>query len=190
MRTPAERGCHTETVTTTIRPATLEDLPRLKHIAVVTNMFTPQDVGFLDEMVAGSLDGSLVDHHWLVVETDAGVVVAGVCYAPEPFADRMWNLYFISVDPSHQQYGTGGRLLQFVEDALRARGDHEARVLIIETSSTHQYARTRNFYRHHGFDEEARIRQFYGPDDHKIVFWKSLDSEPLKPTTTTDPVSH
>jgi hypothetical protein len=47
-------------------------------------------------------------------------------------------------------------------------------VLIVETSSTDQYARTRDFYRQHDYDEEATIREFYGPDDHKVVFWKSL----------------
>jgi len=49
-------------------------------------------------------------------------------------------------------------------------------VLIVETSSTDQYARTRAFYRQHHYDEEARIRDFYGPEDHKIVFWKSLEA--------------
>lgn len=55
--------------------------------------------------------------------------------------------------------------------------DH-ARVLIIETSSTDQYAATRGFYRHHGFDQEAVIREFYGPNDHKVTFWKSLVDRP------------
>jgi len=30
------------------------------------------------------------------------------------------------------------------------------------------------FYRDHHYDEEARIRQFYGPADDKVVFWKLL----------------
>lgn len=29
-------------------------------------------------------------------------------------------------------------------------------------------------YEDQGYDEEARIRQFYGPEDDKVVFWKSL----------------
>ena len=40
-----------------------------------------------------------------------------------------------------------------------------------------QYAQTREFYLKRGFVEEARIRQFYGPDDDKIVFWKSLTTD-------------
>ena len=67
-------------------------------------------------------------------------------------------------------------LIEHVERELRGRGDDVARVLIVETSSTDQYVLTRAFYRNHGYDEEARIRQFYGPEDDKVVFWKSLSA--------------
>lgn len=64
------------------------------------------------------------------------------------------------------------------ESMLTARGEGVARTLIVETSSTDQYADTRRFYAGLGYDEEARIRSFYGPDDDKIVFWKSLVADP------------
>ena len=156
-----------------IRPARAGDIDSIKQIAVDTHMFGPDDVGFFDEMINGFLDGTLNDNHWLVVEHRSRVVAAAY-YAPEPFADRMWNLYFISVAPDHQGHGTGGRLLDHVEQQVRASDEDIARVLVVETSSTDQYARTRDFYRQHDYDEEARIRQFYGPDDDKVVFWKSL----------------
>jgi ribosomal protein S18 acetylase RimI-like enzyme len=157
----------------TIRTATAADIDTIKQIAVDTDMFRPDEVGFFDEVITGAFDGTMGDHHWLVVEHEP-TVVAAAYYAPEPFSDRMWNLYFISVAPLHQGHGTGGRLLDRVERELRARGGDRARVLIVETSSTDRYERTRAFYRRHGYAEEARIRQFYGPDDHKVVFWKSL----------------
>ncbi len=47
-------------------------------------------------------------------------------------------------------------------------------MLIVETSSLDRFERTRRFYRDRGFVEEARIREFYGPGDDKIVFWKLL----------------
>lgn len=92
--------------------------------------------------------------------------------AREPHGDRLWNPLFLSVAPERQ--GLGTRLIENVEDQLRSLGRDVARVLLIETSSTEAYARTRSFYRSLGYDDEARIRQFYGPDDDKIVFWKSL----------------
>ena len=66
------------------------------------------------------------------------------------------------------------RSIQWVERTLRQLGDEHARVLIVETSSTDPYAQARAFYAKYGFEEEARIREFYGPGDHKVVFWKSL----------------
>ncbi len=50
-----------------------------------------------------------------------------------------------------------------------------ARVLLIETSSTPQYEATRAFYSVKGYTHEATVRDFYGPGDDKIVFWKLLD---------------
>lgn len=156
-----------------IRRATPADLDHIKEIAVAAKMFSADEVGFFDEMFEGALDGSLEQHHWLTVEID-GHIVAAAQYAPEPFADRMWNLYFIAVDPQHQGCGLGRAVMARVESDLKDLGQEGARSLVVETSSTDQYALTRKFYAGLGYDEEARIRQFYGPDDDKVVFWKSL----------------
>ncbi len=158
----------------TIRPVMLADLQRIKEIAVAAKMFTADETEFFDDMVAGFVDGSLHGHHWLVVEEASGAIVAAAQFAPEPFADRMWNLYFIAVEPGRQGEGIGTLVMEHVESELRQRGESEARTLVVETSSTDQYARARTFYSGLGYDQEARIREFYGPGDHKIVFWKSL----------------
>lgn len=165
-----------------IRPATEADLDRIKEIAVAAQMFTAEEAEFFDEMVHGALDGSLEGHQWLVAEVDGVMVVGAAKFAPEPFADRMWNLYFIAVDPAHQGTGIGSALVAQVETGLVERGEEQARTLVVETSSTDKYVGARTFYADLGYDEEARIREFYGPDDHKVVFWKSL-------TTTGDPGS-
>ena len=157
-----------------IREATADDLDRIKEIAVAADMFSVDEVGFFDEMFAGAHDGSLEGHAWLVAEDDAGVITGAAQFAPEPFADRLWNLYFLAADPVAQGQGVGSTLIGHVETELRGRGDDVARVLIVETSSTDQYASSRAFYAAQGFTEEARIREFYGPGDDKVVFWKAL----------------
>lgn len=158
-----------------IRPATSTDVDAIKTIAVETEMFDVDNAGFVDDVVTGILDGSLPSHHFIVQEADDGGVIGAAYYAPEPFSDRMWNLYFIAVIPHHQGRGTGGAMLDEVERGLCGLGPDVAQVLIVETSSTDQYARTREFYPKLGYVEEARIRRFYGPDDHKVVFWKLLN---------------
>lgn len=157
-----------------IRVPVAVEVPQIKQLAIDTGMFPIEEVGILDETLAGFFDGSREDNHWLVVEGSGGQVNAAAYYAPEPFSDRMWNLYFISVSPDCQGRGIGASLIGAVEEHLRRSGEDVARTLIVETSSTDQYARTRAFYRKLGYDEEARIRQFYGPSDDKVVFWKSL----------------
>jgi|GEM_PF-3884579 len=72
-------------------------------------MFGPDDVGFFDEMITGFLDGTMDDNQWLVVEHDS-TVVAGAYYAPEPFSDRTWNLYFVAVAPTRHGHGTHPRI--------------------------------------------------------------------------------
>jgi ribosomal protein S18 acetylase RimI-like enzyme len=57
------------------------------------------------------------------------------------------------------------------EADLEARG---GRVLLVETSGLEKFARTRAFYRFIGYDEEARIREFYAAGEDKVVFRKAL----------------
>jgi ribosomal protein S18 acetylase RimI-like enzyme len=57
---------------------------------------------------------------------------------------------------------------------LTVRG---ARVLLVETSGLPSFERTRAFYRKCGYDEEARIRDFYKAGDDKIVYRKMLDAQ-------------
>ena len=159
--------------TPTPRDATRRDQEAIKQLAVASGLFSSDEVSFLDEPLEGFFDGSLQGHRWLVLEAD-GHPQAAAYLAPEPFADRMWNLYFIAVDPAAQGGGSGTTMVAFIESQLRALGPELARTLIVETSSTDAFASTRAFYERRGFEEEARIRQFYGPDDHKVVFWKSL----------------
>jgi GNAT superfamily N-acetyltransferase len=166
------------TTTLTIRPAVATDTAAIRSLAISNAMFEADDMDGFDEMMQGYLDGTLDGHAWIVAEDEHGATAGGAYYAPEPFADRMWNLYFIAVDPGRHRDGTGGVIIDWVEQTLRDLGPHAARVLIVETSSLDQYAQARAFYAKRGFDEEARIRDFYGPGDNKVVFWKSLVSAP------------
>jgi ribosomal protein S18 acetylase RimI-like enzyme len=156
-----------------LRAAEPTDAEAIRSLALDNNMFQPEDMGYFDEALAGFFSGQLVDHRWLVVTRDREVVAAAY-YAPEPFSDRMWNLYFLATAPSAHGTGAGSMLISGVENQLRARGESEARTLIVDTSSTDDYEQARAFYQRHQFVEEARVREFYGPGDHKVTYWKLL----------------
>lgn len=148
-----------------VRPVQAADLPQLKVVIRDTDMFPPE---LLDGMIAGYLqqeDQSI----WLTGEGDVPLFVA-FC-APEQMTEGTWNLYLIAVHPSLQSKGYGQRIMTYLEDELRERGE---RVLIVETSGLPDFERTRQFYHQCGYTEEARIREFYAAGEDKVVFWKSL----------------
>ena len=158
----------------TIRAATADDVEPIRRLALDNAMFGPDEMEGVDEQLQGYLDGSERDHRWIVATGSAGVVQGAAFYAPEPFGDRVWNLYFLAVSPGAQREGIGASIVRHVEHELRTAGADTARLLIVETSSQDDFVGARRFYAREGFDTEAVIREFYGPDDHKVVFWKSL----------------
>lgn len=117
----------------TIRAATARDAEAIESTAVAAEMFSTEEAGFLGEMLRAACGGESPGAHWLVLEDDARGVVGAAYYAPEPFADRMWNLYFIAVAPADQGSGAGTQLMAHVEASLRSMGPEQARTLVVDS---------------------------------------------------------
>jgi ribosomal protein S18 acetylase RimI-like enzyme len=100
---------------------------------------------------------------------DGDQLVGYVCYGATPGTDRTYDLYWIAVHPDFQGSGGGTVLLEEVERRLRQR---EARLLVVETSSRDEYAPTRHFYESRGYEEAARLQDYYAPGDSRVVFVK------------------
>jgi len=149
-----------------IRPALEADVPFIREIAEATDLF-PSDM--LDDMISGYFDGSLRDI-WFVSLLDDRPVSFGFC-EPERMTEGTWNLLALAVTPDNQSTGIGAAMMRYIEACLQKIG---ARVLIVETMGTPEYARTRAFYARNGYVEEARIRDFYEAGGDKVVFWKRL----------------
>ena len=109
------------------------------------------------------------DYLFLGAFTPEEVLVGYACWGPTPATDRTWDLYWIAVDTALQGAGIGTILLEEVERRL---GGQHARMLIVETSSRSDYAATRGFYERRGYNETARVRDFYAPGDDRIIFLK------------------
>ncbi len=156
-----------------IRPAVRDDKPAIMALSVASGLFTPDELGELEEMIDACFEGALGEGHtWIVY--DRGEGPAGVAYyGPEQFSDDVYNLYMIAVQPDQQGSGVGTKLLHHVEKALI---NSNARMLLIDTSSLGSFALTRAFYRKNNYDEEARIRDYYAAGDDKVTFRKVLAS--------------
>ena len=161
-----------------IRLAAPDDAEAIRGLALDNGMFRDDEMHLFDEVLSGFFDGTMVDHSWIVREDEHGEILGAAYYAPEPFSDRMWNVYFIAVRPGSGRSGIGGELITHVESSLRGRGEGVARTLIVETSSLPEYERSRSFYAIQGYAEAARIPEFYGPGDDKVVFWKKICGTP------------
>lgn len=154
------------TILKKIRPIIYEDIPALKTVIEANDLF-PSDM--LDEMISGYFNSESGSEYWFTYEDGKPLAIA-YC-APERMTEGTWNLYLIAIHPHYQRQGLGTSMLYYIEQMLIARGE---RVLLVETSSLETFAGTRKFYRKCGYDEEARIREFYQAGEDKIVFRKSL----------------
>lgn len=143
-----------------------EDLSALRAVIDATALFPGE---MLDDMAAPWLAGEDVEARWLTY--DPGRPAAVAYHVPERMTDGTYNLLLIAVHPELHGQGVGAALMRRVESDLAARG---ARVLLVETSGLPAFERTRRFYRHIGYDEEARIREFYAAGEDKVVFRKAL----------------
>lgn len=161
-----EQGLKQHPITSaTIRPTVPDDVPALKALIDAVDLF-PSDM--LSEMMADYFNQDS-DNFWLT--DDDGGPVGIAYYAPERLTEGTWNLYLIAVHPDRQGRGRGAALLHFVEQQLRERGE---RLLLVETSGVPEFEYQRAFYRKCGYDEEARIHDFYKAGDDKVIFRKAL----------------
>ena len=153
-----------------IRPCVPSDMPALKALVDAAELFPAE---MLDGMVSFETPPEPTDEpreFWLVHD-EGETPVATACCAPERMTVGTWNLLLIVVHPDHQGGGIGVGLMRHVEALLAARGD---RVLLVETSGTPAFERTRGFYARVGYEREARIRDYYDAGDDKIVFRRAL----------------
>ena len=150
-----------------IRPSKQDDIAALQTVLNETELFPSE---LLPDMMINFLPEEESLDVWPTCEADGSAI--GFCYAvPEALAEGAWNMLAIAVSPAQQGTGCGKAIVSHLENELRKRGQ---RILIADTSSADEFSKTRKFYHETGYEEEARIRDFWATGEDKIVFWKSL----------------
>ena len=153
-----------------IRPITPDDRTALIALAEASIPFQPHEIEVINQMLSDYFASPTDSQDFWLTDDDNGLV--GVAYvAPERMTEGTWNLYLIAVHPDYQRQGRGAALLAQVEQILTERGE---RLLLVETSGIESFEYVRTFYRKSGYDQEARIRDFYSAGVDKIVFRKAL----------------
>lgn len=168
--TPHQKSSNSSAQSNTIRSVAPDDAAALMKMIEAVGLFPPEEITEVSEMLNGYLDGSFGDEQFWIVDDDEGFAGAAY-YAPERMTVGTWNLYMLVVHPERQGEGRGASLVRYVEKALAERGE---RLLLIETLGTEEFAPQRAFYGKLGYEEEARIRDFYAAGGDKVIFRKDL----------------
>ena len=155
-----------------IRSLIPKDRARLHSMLIETRAFNQEEIDVAMDLIDIVLrDENQNDYklHCMVDHEDQAV--GYICYGPTPMTQGTFDLYWISVDPNFQGKRVGSKLLDFLEKEVREEG---GRMILADTSTIPQYEKTKNFYLRNGFQEVARIPDYYYPGNDRITFCKRL----------------
>jgi GNAT superfamily N-acetyltransferase len=149
-----------------------EDKKRIEEILRSTNFFYEFEIQtaleIADETLADGMEKS--GYYWLKATDEEGVV-AFANYGKNDFSTHSWELFWIAVHGASRHKKLGTALLKAIEENIIKMG---GKILWIETSGRPLYSSTEAFYSHNGYQLAASLKDFYGPDDPKQIYFKVL----------------
>jgi ribosomal protein S18 acetylase RimI-like enzyme len=155
-----------------IRSLVEKDRARLLSILIKTRAFTSAEIDVAMELIDIVLKDEIRKDYQIYCRVDDQDQAIGyICYGLTPMTQGTFDLYWIAVDPDFQEKGVGSKLLSFLEELVKAEG---GRMILADTSTIHQYEKTRKYYLKNGFQEVARIPDYYHPGNDRITFCRRL----------------
>lgn len=149
-----------------------DDGLQIKDMTYRTGMFSEEEVQCVADIWQQHLQfGPAASGYSFYVDRVDDKINGFVCVGPRGLTDRVYDLYWIVVDPDVHRKGIGRQLLERAEQVVR---DLNGRILVIETSGTEKYAGTRAFYIGVGYLHEATLRDLYSDGDDLCIFTKRI----------------
>jgi GNAT superfamily N-acetyltransferase len=145
---------------------------KLASLLAATPEFTPAEVEVALELVDCALENPTSDDYRFVVSEHGGRVLGYACFGATPMTQGCFDLYWLVVDRANRVAGVGRELMAAVEAELRSEG---ARLIRVETAGLASYQAARAFYEKVGYEEAARLRDFYWPGNDLCIYTKYLD---------------
>jgi ribosomal protein S18 acetylase RimI-like enzyme len=148
-----------------------KDVQGVRDLVARTGIFSDAEVAIAAELVEAALRCGAVAGYEFVFAERAGRLAGYSCFGPIPATAASYDLYWIAVHPDERGRRLGTALLSRSEARIHAAG---GRLVWVDTSSRRDYLPAQGFYRAAGYREAARLDGFYGADDAKLIFAKSL----------------
>ncbi len=152
----------------TLEPA---DADRIRRLVTITGFFNTEEIAVAEELVLERLAKGDTSGYFFVLAEHYGRLAGYTCYGPIPGTQGSFDLYWIAVHPDFQRKGLGHRILNQTEKNILKAGAHR---IYVDTSQRDQYAGTRTFYERNGYRLETVLKDFYAPDDGKVIYCKVL----------------
>ena len=157
--------------TYTFREQPLEsDIQSIASILLTSGFFNAEEQEVGVSLVRERLEqGESCEYYFQFAQV--GTSVRGyTCFGPIPGTKSSYDLYWIAVDTTYRGQGLGTLLLRQTEQEIGKRGGTR---IYIETSSTELYVPTRSFYERNGYILEAELKDYYEPNDNKLIYVKA-----------------
>jgi ribosomal protein S18 acetylase RimI-like enzyme len=139
---------------------------------IKTWAFTSAEVDVAMELIDIVLkDKKQKDYQIHCMVDDQDEAIGYICYGQSPMTSGTFDLYWIAVDPDFQEKGIGSKLLSFLEEVVKEKG---GRMILADASTIPQYEKTKKFYMKNGYQEVARVPDYYYPGNDRITFCRKL----------------
>ena len=158
-----------------------KDVQDVRDLVLRTGVFSEAEVVIAAELVEETLRSGAAAGYSFVFAERSGRLAGYACFGPIPAAVGSYDLYWIAVHPDAAGSGIGSALLSRSEDRIAAEGGER---VWVDTSSRTDYAPAHGLYTSSGYREAARLADFYGPNDAKLIFAKTLSRNTSTPSDT------
>ena len=159
-------------MSSSLRPVGRAHRARLEQLTRGTGLFREEEVETAVELLDESLGGD--EDYQFLGAFDGEQLIGYACWGPTPGTEGTYDLYWIVVDRAQQGRGIGTQLLGDVEQRLTT---HDARLIVVETSSRPDYVGTRACYEARGYTRAATIPAYYAPGDDLVIYTKDLNGD-------------
>jgi ribosomal protein S18 acetylase RimI-like enzyme len=136
-----------------------------------TPEFKAHEIPVAEEVIDSYLHSPGDSGYHALVAVIESQLIGYISYGPTPLTDGTWDIYWIAVSQNSQRIGIGKTLLSYAEKEIKKA---IGRIILIETSSTINYEKSRQFYISQGYELISQIKDFYTVGDDKLIFRKSI----------------